>query len=48
MADRLLVDLGSDRSVTVGVSPEAGSPEIVSRSVLEWPLTGEDLEGLRW
>jgi tetratricopeptide (TPR) repeat protein len=48
VADRLLVDLGSDRSVTVSVSPETGSPEVVSRSVLEWPLTGEDLEGLRW
>jgi tetratricopeptide (TPR) repeat protein len=48
VADRLLVDLGSDRSVTVSVSPETGFPEVVSRSVLEWPLTGEDLEGLRW
>ncbi len=48
MADRLLVDLGSDRAVTVSVSPETGLPEVVSRSVLEWPLTGEDLEGLRW
>jgi tetratricopeptide (TPR) repeat protein len=48
MTDRLLVDLGSDGIATVGLWPEGGLPEIVSRNRLEWPLGEEVLEDLRW
>ena len=48
MADRLLVDLGTDGLVTVGIWPEGGLPETVSRGRLEWPLDEGVLEDLRW
>jgi tetratricopeptide (TPR) repeat protein len=48
MADRLLVDLGTDGLVTVGTWPEGGLPETVSRERLEWPLDEGALEDLRW
>jgi len=48
VADRLLVDLGSDGLVTVGTWPEDGLPETVSQARLEWPLDEAALEELRW
>ena len=48
MADRLLVDLDADGLVTVGIWPEGGLPETVSRARLEWPLDEVALEDLRW
>lgn len=48
MVDRLLVDLDADGLATVGVWPEGGLPETVSRAPLKWPLDAETLEDLRW
>jgi hypothetical protein len=48
VADRLLVDLDAGGQVTVGLWPEAGLPETVSRAPLAWPLGAEALEDLRW
>jgi hypothetical protein len=49
MADRLLVDLGSDGSCSVGLWPRMGMPQtVVMRQRLEWPLDGQALEDLRW
>ena len=48
MAGRLLVDLDGDGQVTVGLWPEAGLPETVSRAGVEWPLDAGALEELRW
>jgi tetratricopeptide (TPR) repeat protein len=48
VAGRLLVDLDGDGQVTVGLWPEAGLPETVSRAGVEWPLDGGELEDLRW
>jgi hypothetical protein len=48
VADRLLVDLGEDGLVTVGVAPDGGLYEQVSRAPLTWPLDGDALEDLRW
>jgi tetratricopeptide (TPR) repeat protein len=48
VADRLLVDLESDGRVTVGIWPDGGLPETVSRAPLAWPLDDGALEELRW
>jgi tetratricopeptide (TPR) repeat protein len=48
MADRLLMDLGENGLVTVGISPDGGLPETVSQEPLAWPLDAGALEDLRW
>ena len=48
MADRLVVDLGSDGAAGVLSWPDSGVPEEVSRSPFEWRLDGDALEDLRW
>ncbi len=48
VVDRLLVDLGGDGLVTVGMWPQGGLPETVSQRRLDWPLNTEALEDLRW
>ena len=48
MADRLLVDLDADGQVAVGITPEGGLPETVSRAPLAWPLEQAAQEDLRW
>jgi tetratricopeptide (TPR) repeat protein len=49
MSDRLLVDVGADRRVTVGVQRGDELPDVAGASFdLAWPLSGEDLDELRW
>ncbi len=48
VADRLVVDLGSDGATGVLSWPNSGVPEKVPRSPFEWPLDGDALEDLRW
>jgi hypothetical protein len=49
MADRLVVDLGSDGEAGVLSWPEGGGvPEELSRAPLAWPLDAGALEDLRW
>ena len=48
LADRLLVDLGTDGQAGVLAWPDGGLPEEVSRAPLAWPLDAGALEELRW
>ena len=48
MAGRLLVDLGAGGHITIGIWPDSGMPETVSRASLEWPLDEAALAELRW
>ena len=45
---RLLVDLGSDGQLRVGVSGAGEEYRLLSQGRLSWPLSGADLEDLRW
>ena len=45
---RLLVDLGSDGQLRVGVSGAGEEYRLLSQGRLSWPLSGADLEDFRW
>ena len=49
MTDRLLVDVSADGLVTVSTWLDGELPSLVGEPVeLAWPLTGDELEDLRW
>ncbi len=48
MTDRLLVDLAAAGEIVISIWPDAGLPEEMARSQLDWPMGDTDLEDLRW